>query len=357
MSQAPTLISIVAPFYNEGEGVGIFYDSISQVAAQLAGYEVEVVCVDDGSRDDTLARLLRLSERDGRFRVVALSRNFGKEAALTAGIDSALGDAVIPIDADLQDPPELIPQMIAEWRAGAEVVLARRADRSSDSMLKRKTAAMFYRLHNRLSHIKIPDNVGDFRLMDRSVVEVLKALPETQRFMKGLFAWVGFNTKTIDYVRKPRAAGKTKFSGWKLWNFALEGITSFSTAPLKLATYVGIGSACCTLVYGLFIILRTLIRGVDVPGYASILVAILFFGSLQLIFIGILGEYIGRIYMETKHRPKYVVRRRYGVTPAEGDAPGIVVDAGEPLRVPANRERDRRPALDAEHDLDVVPQG
>lgn len=324
MSQARPLVSIVTPFYNEGEGVAYFYESIRAVADQLADYDVEVVCVDDGSRDDTLMRLVQLSADDRRFRVVALSRNFGKEAALTAGIDSALGDAVIPIDADLQDPPELIPSMLVEWRAGAEVVLARRADRSSDSLLKRKTAAAFYRFHNKLSHIQIPDNVGDFRLMDRAVVEVLKTLPETQRFMKGLFAWVGFKTKTVDYVRKPRVAGHTKFSGWKLWNFALEGITSFSTAPLKLATYVGIGSACCTLAYGLYIILRTLIHGVEVAGYASLLVAVLFFGSLQLIFIGILGEYIGRIYMETKQRPRYVIRRQYGVECREAPAPAEV---------------------------------
>ncbi len=306
------LVSIVAPFYNEGEGVESFFRAISSTIDAIPETRFEVVCVDDGSRDDTLKQLIALVARDRRFRVVELSRNFGKEAALTAGIDSARGDAVIPIDADLQDPPELIAVLIAEWNKGAEVVLAQRADRSADSYLKRATAAMFYRLHNRLSSVKIPENVGDYRLMDRAVVEALKTLPERQRFMKGLFAWVGFRTVTVSYVRSPRAAGKSKFSGWKLWNFALEGITSFSTTPLKIWTYIGSIGAALTFVYASFIILRTLIRGIDVPGYASLLVAVLFFGSLQLIGVGVLGEYIGRIYLETKQRPSYLVRRYYG---------------------------------------------
>jgi glycosyltransferase involved in cell wall biosynthesis len=306
------LISIVAPFYNEGEGVGCFYTAISKIFDQIPGVDFEVVCVEDGSRDDTLTKLIALVDRDPRFRVIELSRNFGKEPALTAGIDSAMGDAVIPIDADLQDPPELIPTLIREWQQGAEVVLARRTDRSSDSFLKRKTAEMFYRFHNRLSHIKIPENIGDFRLMDRVVVEALKQLPERQRFMKGLFAWVGFKTATVNYTRNSRAVGTTKFSGWKLWNFALEGITSFSTAPLKVWTYIGGVGALLTFIYAAVIILRTLIHGVDLPGYASLLVAILFFGSLQLVGIGVLGEYIGRIYMETKQRPAYLIRKHHG---------------------------------------------
>lgn len=305
-------ISLIAPFYNEGEGVDHFYRAIGSVLAQMPEHDFEVVCIDDGSRDDTLPRLVRLTELDPRFLAIELSRNFGKEAALTAGIDAATGDAVIPLDADLQDPPELIPQMIAAWLDGAEVVLARRVDRSSDSYLKRKTAESFYRFHNRLSSIKIPENVGDFRLMDRIAVDALKQLPEQQRFMKGLFAWVGFKTVTIDYVRPPRVAGTTKFSGWKLWNFALEGITSFSAAPLKLWSYIGAAGALLTFGYALYIISRTLIHGVDVPGYASLLVAVLFFGSLQLISVGVLGEYIGRIYVETKHRPLYLIRKRHG---------------------------------------------
>lgn len=303
------LISIVSPFYNEADAIAHFQQELVRLFRRCPELDFEVVCVDDGSTDATLERLIAVSRRDSRFRVVELSRNFGKEAALTAGIDVARGDAVIPIDADLQDPPELIPELIAAWRQGADVVLACRADRSSDSFLKRRSAELFYRVHNRLSHIEIPENVGDFRLIDRSVVAALKQLPERQRFMKGLFAWVGFNTVTIPYKRHPRVAGKSKFSGWRLWNFALEGITSFSTVPLKIWTYVGLVGAAFTFGYAGFILIRTLILGVDVPGYASLLVSVLFFGSIQLIGIGILGEYIGRIYMESKQRPVYLIRK------------------------------------------------
>lgn len=311
-------ISIVAPFFNEGDGVRLFYEAIRPVLDSMADIDFEVVCVDDGSRDDTLAKLILVSAQDVRFRVIELSRNFGKEAALTAGIDASTGDAVIPIDADLQDPPELIPKMISEWVRGAEVVLARRVDRSSDSFLKRKTAEGFYRLHNRLSTIQLPENVGDFRLIDRVVVDALKQLPERHRFMKGLFAWVGFKTVTLDYARSPRVAGTTKFSGWKLWNFALEGITSFSAAPLKFWSYIGGIGALATFSYAIFVVARTLLYGVDVPGYASLLVAVLFFGSLQLIGLGMLGEYIGRIYIESKHRPLYLIRKQYGGRAAPG---------------------------------------
>jgi glycosyltransferase involved in cell wall biosynthesis len=306
------LISIVAPFYNEEAGIHDFHLALAAVFAQVPNHQFEVICVDDGSRDQTLAKLIALSEADARFRVIELSRNFGKEAALTAGIDAATGDAVIPIDADLQDPPELMLDMIRAWHAGADVVLARRIDRSSDTWLKRTTAHLFYRINNQLSSIEIPDSVGDYRLMDRMAVDALKQLPEQQRFMKGLFAWVGFRTVTLDYVRQPRAAGTSKFSGWKLWNFALEGITSFSTAPLKLWSYLGGICALITFVFGVWIVIKTLIFGIDVPGYASLLVAVLFFGSLQLISVGVLGEYIGRIYMESKRRPLYVVRRHHG---------------------------------------------
>jgi glycosyltransferase involved in cell wall biosynthesis len=221
----------------------------------------------------------------------------------------AKGDAVIPIDADLQDPPELIPQMIAAWKDGADVVLAKRINRDSDSYLKKQSAKLFYRFFNRLSPVQIPENVGDFRLMNRQSVDAVKALPEHQRFMKGLFSWVGFKTVTLEYTRAPRLAGKTKFSGWKLWNFALDGITSFSTIPLKIWTYMGLVGALLSILYGFFIISRTLIYGIEVPGYSSILVAILFFGSLQLISLGVLGEYLGRIYLESKQRPLYFIRR------------------------------------------------
>lgn len=312
MTDAKKLISIVAPFHNEEGGVAAYFAALAAVAEGLPGYRFEFVCVDDGSTDATLALLLERAKADGRVRVVELSRNFGKEPALTAAIDAARGHAVVPMDADLQDPPELIAEMVARWEQGADVVLARRADRSSDAFMKRVTANLFYRCHALLSDVKIPDNVGDFRLMDRRVVEALKLLPERQRFMKGLFAWVGFRTDMVEYVRRPRTTGATKFSGWKLWNFALEGFTGFSTAPLKAWTYLGCACALLTFSYGLFIVARTLINGVDVPGYASILVSVLFFGSLQLISVGVLGEYVGRMYMESKGRPVYIVRQVHG---------------------------------------------
>lgn len=311
MVQQAKLVSIVVPFYNENEGIELFYQSICPILDHVVNIDFEVICVDDGSTDETLNKLINIVDRDSRFRVIGLSRNFGKEAALTAGIESSRGDAVIPIDADLQDPPELIPIMISEWQQGAEIVLAHRTDRSTDSFLKRKTAEMFYRFHNRLSSIKIPENVGDFRLIDRLVVDALRQLPERQRFMKGLFSWVGFKTITVDYTRNPRLAGTTKFSGWKLWNLAIEGITSFSVSPLKIWSYVGGLGALLTFFYAMFIILRTFIYGVELPGYASLMVVILFFGSIQLISVGILGEYMGRIYMETKQRPLYIIRRHY----------------------------------------------
>lgn len=308
-------ISIVVPFYNEAESVERFYEAIRPLFTQASEIDFEVICVDDGSCDDTLQKLIAIAEHDSHFQVIELSRNFGKEAALTACLDAASGDAVIPMDADLQDPPELILEMVGEWLKGAEVVLARRADRRADSFLKRKTAGMFYRLHNCLSSIKIPENVGDFRLMDRIVVDAIKRLPEQQRFMKGLFTWVGFKTVTVEYVRNPRIAGTSKFSGWKLWNFALEGITSFSTVPIKVCSYIGGLGVIFTIIYATFIISRTLIYGIDVPGYASLLVVILFFSCIQLISIGMLGEYIGRIYMESKRRPLYLIRKRYGIGP------------------------------------------
>jgi glycosyltransferase involved in cell wall biosynthesis len=303
-------ISIVAPFFNEALAVSSFYAAMKDLFDSLPQYDFELVCVDDGSGDETLIQLTSLAQNDPRIQVIEFSRNFGKEAALSAGIDFSLGDAVIPIDVDLQDPPALIIQMISLWEEGAEVVLAKRIDRSSDTRLKRVTAALFYRLHNLLSsEVQIPENVGDFRLMDRVVVDALKRLPERRRFMKGLFAWVGFKTVSIEYVRAPRELGESKFSGWKLWNFALEGITSFSLIPLKVWTYLGILGALFAFFYAVFVIIKTLIFGIDLPGYASLLVVTLFFGSLQLISLGIIGEYIGRIYFESKGRPLYIVRK------------------------------------------------
>jgi glycosyltransferase involved in cell wall biosynthesis len=314
MAEGTKLISIIIPFFNEAEVIARLPAALWPALEVIADVRWEIICTDDGSTDATLLGLIALANADKRFRVLELSRHFGKEAALTAGLDAARGDAVIPMDADLQDPPQLVASMLAAWRGGAEVVLARRSDRSSDGMLKRKSAGWFYQLHNRLSATKIPENVGDFRLMDRVVVDALKQLPERQRFMKGLFAWVGFRTQIIDYVRPERCAGASKFSGFALWDLALEGFTSFSTVPLRIWTYVGAAGAFWTAAYAAFIVIYTMIHGTGVPGYASLLVAILFFGSLQLMSIGLLGEYIGRIYMETKQRPAYLIRKSYGVS-------------------------------------------
>ncbi|SPR99185.1 glycosyltransferase family 2 protein [Cupriavidus taiwanensis] len=308
------LLSLVVPCYNESESIDQFFASVIPVLESIDAIRFEIVLVNDGSTDDTLEQLIAHSHRDPRVRVVDLTRNFGKEAALTAGLDEALGDAVIPIDADLQDPPSLIPELVRRWREGAEVVLAQRSSRACDSWLKRVTAGAYYRVHNKLSDQKLPVNVGDFRLMDRVVINALKQMPERRRFMKGLFAWVGYRTVIVPYEREPRSAGHSKFSGWRLWNFALEGITSFSTMPLRSWTYIGVAIALGAFGYGAFIVARTLVLGIDVPGYASLLSALLFLGGIQLIGLGVVGEYVGRIYDEAKGRPIYLVRRRYQET-------------------------------------------
>ena len=310
---APVL-SIVCPMHNDTQSLAAFFARLLPVLEAL-GEEFEIVCVNDGSHDATLDALIAARQREPRIRIWSLSRNFGKEAALTCGIDHARGDAVIPIDADLQDPPELIAEMVRLWRQGFDVVLAQRTDRSSDHILKRKTAEWFYRLHNAISEPGIPANVGDFRLMDRKVVEALKLLPERRRFMKGLFAWVGFRQALIPYAREARHAGETKFSGWRLWNFALEGITSFSTAPLRIWTYLGLAVALAAFAFGAFVIGRTFLLGRDLPGYASLITVVLFLGGVQLIGMGVLGEYLGRIYSESKGRPIYIVRDRYDDAP------------------------------------------
>lgn len=304
-------VSLVAPFYNESGSVQEFFRRVAAVADNLPQYQFEVIAVNDGSRDNTWKELLEARLRLPWVHLVDLSRNFGKEAALTAGLDRADGDAVVPIDSDLQHPPELIAQMLAQWEQGAEVVLARRADRETDGRLQKLSATSFYRFHNRISNVKVPMDVGDFRLMDRRVVQALRALPESHRFMKGLFAWVGFRTVTIPYVTARRHAGASSFNAWKLWNLALEGITSFSTVPLKIWTYVGLGVSAMALLYATLIVVRTLVHGIDVPGYASLMAGGMFLGGVQLIGIGVLGEYVGRIYHEVKRRPVYLVREEH----------------------------------------------
>jgi glycosyltransferase involved in cell wall biosynthesis len=299
----------VTPFYNEAGVVATYFARLGEaLREQSRELEFEFVCVNDGSRDSTLAELEAARPPFGRTVVVDLSRNFGKEAALSAGLDHATGDAVVPMDADLQDPPELIPGMIRHWQAGAPVVLAVREDRASDGWLKRTTSSAFYAVHNSLASTPIPPNAGDFRLMDRRVVDVVLALPESQRFMKGLFAWTGFPAVTMPYVRPPRVAGRTKWNWARLIDLAVQGITSFSTAPLRASTIAGALFALVSMVYGGYIALRTVVYGVDMPGYASLFAAVVFMGGVQLLCLGILGEYVGRIYMESKRRPVYVVR-------------------------------------------------
>ena len=304
------VISIIAPCYNEADSVGLFVETILNVLSQPA-IDLDLVFVDDGSTDNTRAVLSALADQHECVRVVAFSRNFGKEAALTAGIDYAKGDAVIVMDVDLQDPPELIESFLMKWREGFDVVYATREDRQTDTFTKRFTAEGFYRLFNKISDIKIPENTGDYRLMDRRVVETLKMLPERSRFMKGLFAWVGFKSTGVSYIRPERAAGETKFNFWRLWNFAIDGFTSFSTAPLRMWTYIGGLIAFVSFVYAAIIILQTLVRGSDVPGYASLLTFVLFFGSIQMISVGVLGEYIARLFVEVKERPIYIVDEVY----------------------------------------------
>lgn len=306
------LISIVVPFYNEEKTAAHFFEEVVPFLNKLQAYRYEIVCVNDGSHDATAEKLLSARTQYGEsVKVVDFSRNFGKEAALTAGIDYASGDAVIPMDCDLQDPVEVISQLLAKWEEGFQVVLAKRVDRSTDSFIKRQTALLFYRLFNSVSDIDIPENVGDFRLMSRPAVEALKRLPERRRFMKGLFAWIGFKPAVVEYVRQNRVAGKTKFNYSKLFDFALEGIVSFSSIPLRWVLHMGVMISCGSLLYALYIIARTLFYGVDVPGYASLITVILFLGSLQLIALGVIGEYIGRVYMEAKSRPIYVVSKLY----------------------------------------------
>jgi glycosyltransferase involved in cell wall biosynthesis len=304
-------LSLVIPVFNEAKTIGLFVDRVNQVFSEHNSICVESVFVNDGSTDSTLDILLELQKKVPRIRVVDLSRNFGKEAALLAGLRTAKGQVVVPIDVDLQDPPELILEMISKWREGFEVVLGRRVDRGTDSWIKRTAATWFYRIHNKIADPKIPENVGDFRLMDRSVVDAFNELPESCRFTKGLFAWLGFRIAYVDYFRPERVAGVTKFKGWHLWNFALEGFTSFSISPLKIWTYLGVTVSLISFIYAIFIILKVLVYGVDVPGYPSLLVAVTFLGGLQLIGIGIIGEYLGRTYIESKRRPVYLVRHIY----------------------------------------------
>ena len=299
-------LSVVVPAYNEEATLPELHRRLTSVIDQT-GARCEIVYVNDGSRDQTIAvmRALRLS--DPRVTVLDLSRNFGKEIALTAGLDHARGDAVIVIDADLQDPPELIPELIAEWKNGFDVVYAKRTVREGESALKKFTAAAFYRVIRAISRTRIPADTGDFRLLSRRAVDALRQIRERHRFMKGLFVWIGYPQKAVEYKRDPRHAGASAFNYWRLWNFAIEGITSFSTGPLKFATYVGMLVALASLIYALWIVYQTIAYGNAVRGYPSLMVAVLFLGGVQLLCIGIIGEYLGRLFNESKNRPLYLV--------------------------------------------------
>lgn len=300
-------ISLVVPVFNEEDTIPIFYKTVREFEG-LQQHEVEIVFINDGSKDATESIINALATADPLVVPLSFTRNFGKEPALFAGLENTSGDVVIPIDVDLQDPIEVIPLLIEKWQAGADVVLAKRSDRSYDGRLKRKSAEWFYKLHNKISNPKIEENVGDFRLMSRAVVENIKLLPERNLFMKGILSWVGGHTNVVEYARAERIAGNTKFNGWKLWNLAVEGITSFSTFPLRMWTYIGLFVAGAAFLYGAWMIWDTLAFGNPVRGYPSLLISMLFLGGIQLIGIGILGEYIGRIYMEVKKRPRYLLK-------------------------------------------------
>lgn len=301
-------ISLVVPVFNEEATIPIFYKTVREFEG-LKQFDVEIIFINDGSKDATESIINALAVSDSLVIPLSFTRNFGKEPALFAGLEHATGEAVIPIDVDLQDPIEVIPHLIEKWQSGAEMVLAKRKDRSTDGRLKRKSAEWFYKLHNKISNPKIEENVGDFRLMSREVVENIKLMPERNLFMKGVLSWVGGRTDIVDYARAERIAGDSKFNGWKLWNLALEGITSFSTFPLRMWTYIGLFVAGLSFLYGAWMIIDTLAFGNPVRGYPSLLVSILFLGGVQLIGIGVLGEYIGRIYNEVKQRPRYLLKK------------------------------------------------
>ena len=310
-TQSLVTLSMIIPAYNEQEVIGEFHNRLSQVLKNADIESAEIIYVNDGSADKTLPLLLKIMNSDDRVHIIDLSRNFGKEAAMTAGFDASQGQAVIVLDADLQDPPELIPLMLKEWRSGYDMVLMRRRSRRGESWLKKSSANLFYHVIQSISQVHIPENVGDFRLLSRRALTALMQLPERTRFMKGLFAWIGFSSTEICYDRDRRYSGVTKWNYWKLWNFALEGISSFTTVPLRVASYVGMLTAFGSLAYGLYIMIDALLWHHPVPGYPSMMVAILFLGGLQLLAIGVVGEYLGRMFIETKCRPVYLVKKCY----------------------------------------------
>ena len=305
-------ISIIVPCFNESAGIRLFLSKIDDFIKSLPAYSFEVVFVDDGSTDNSFFLIEELINSYRWLKAISLTRNFGKEAALTAGLDYASGDALVFMDSDLQHPPGVIVLFLDQWEKGAHVVVGRRRNRDTDSHMYRTLAGIFYRLHNMMSDVKLPQNVGDFRLIDRKVADQLKTLRESRRFMKGLFAWVGYEPVYVDYSVAPRSSGRSTFSKWRSWNFALEGITSFSTVPLRIWSYLGLIILLAGLAYSAAIVFDAFVHGVSTPGYVTLLTAVVVFGGIQLIGIGVLGEYVGRIYLEVKGRPTYLVARVIG---------------------------------------------
>lgn len=303
------LVTILVPAYNEQEVLHLLYDRLEKLMNENTNYDFEVLLVNDGSKDKTFEIMQELREKDKRFCYLNLSRNFGKETAMIAGLDYCKGDAVVIIDADLQDPPELIPEMIKYWEEGYDDVYAKRKSREGETWLKKFTSKMYYRVLQGFTRIEIQKDTGDFRLLDRRCVEALKSMRENQRYTKGLFSIIGYNKKEILYDRDPRAAGQTKWNYGKLIDLSIDGITSFTTSPLRWAALIGCGVSAIGFVYMLYIIIKTIVTGIDVPGYASLMVVILFLGGIQLIFLGIIGEYLGRTFNESKHRPLYFIER------------------------------------------------
>ncbi len=303
------LVTILVPAYNEQEVLHLLYDRLEKLMNENTNYDFEVLLVNDGSKDKTFEIMQELREKDKRFCYLNLSRNFGKETAMIAGLDYCKGDAVVIIDADLQDPPELIPEMIKYWEEGYDDVYAKRKSREGETWLKKFTSKMYYRVLQGFTRIEIQKDTGDFRLLDRRCVEALKSMRENQRYTKGLFSIIGYNKKEILYDRDPRAAGQTKWNYGKLIDLSIDGITSFTTSPLRWAALIGCGVSVIGFIYMLYIIIKTIVTGIDVPGYASLMVVILFLGGIQLIFLGIIGEYLGRTFNESKHRPLYFIER------------------------------------------------
>jgi len=311
-------VSLLIPAYNEEETIPLLYDELNKVLETIPGYEFEILFVNDGSNDNTLNILRNIQQRDTRINYISFSRNFGKETAMAAGFDYVTGDAAVIMDADLQDPPELIGKMIKYWEEGYDDVYAKRRSREGETWLKKFTSAAFYKLLQKMTKIPIQEDTGDFRLLDRRAIESLKKLREKQRYTKGMFSWIGFNKKEILFDRKPRAAGKTKWNYLKLFNLALEGVTSFTTSPLRISTIIGILVSIFSMIYMVIVLIKSLIWKDPVQGYPSMMVTILFLGGVQLVSLGIIGEYVGRIFNETKYRPLYIIDEHNNEKIADG---------------------------------------